>query len=195
MAAFPTPRADEFLSILRERLPDKTFKHVNSVAEFMLSITNQAGITDEQAVNAGLLHDLCKAMQGEALLEAAERYGIPVTPYQREKPGLLHGPVAAEECRRGLGVTDPGVYDAIYYHTTGRAGLSNVGLALYLADFAEPLRSRPEADEARRILDEEGFEAAVRYAVETKLGYVARKFKVDPEAAAFARWIEREWRP
>ena len=83
------------------------------------------------------------------LLEAAESYGIAIDDLRRERPILLHGPVAAEESRRELGLGDDEVYDAIYWHTTGRAEWNPVGLALYFADFSEALRLRPEAAAAQ----------------------------------------------
>lgn len=192
MPILQTTRSEEFKAVARERLPDKTYRHTVSVAEFMLSFSGEAGITDEQVAAAGLLHDLCKAMKGDELLAKAAAYGLTPTAVQLEKPTLLHGPVAAEEARRELGVDDPGVYDAIYWHTTGKPGLCATGQALYVADFAEPLRPRPEAAEARRILEEEGFAAALRYVAEAKLAYVKSKPPVDPMTVAFAEWVESQ---
>lgn len=186
---FRTPRADEFVALVERRLPRKTLNHVISVAEFMSGFADKAEITPEQAVNAGLLHDLCKPMQGPELLEAARRYGIEPSVLQCERPTLLHGAVAAEECRRDLRITDGAVLDAIYWHTTGRPEWSNVGLALYVADFAEPLRLRPEADEARAILEREGFVSALRYVLRTKLNYVREHYQPDPMSEAFESWV------
>ncbi len=191
MPALPTARADEYRALLAERLSDKTFRHCVSVAEHMLSFTDAAGIDPQQAVTAGLLHDLCKAMQGPELIHAAEGYGIDITPLYRASPTLLHGPVAAEECRRELGLEDLEVYDAIYWHTTGKADWNRVGLALYVADFSEPLRTMPEAAEARALLDNEGFDAALRFVAATKVAYVRERFTLDPDTEAFAEWVRR----
>lgn len=190
MPSFPTARADEFIAVLTRRLSPKTFDHSLSVAHYMVSIAERAGITGEQAATTGLLHDVCKAMSGEALRAAAEKWGIEATDLQREKPKLLHGPVAAEEARREFGVSDPGVYEAIYWHTTGRPGWNPVGLALYVADFAEPLRTMPESAEARALLDREGFGAALRFVTQEKCAYIAHEFTLDPMTEAFGHWVE-----
>ncbi len=187
---FDTPRADEFIALLRERLPEKTYKHTLSVARTMLGAADAAGITAEQAVTAGLLHDLCKAMKPEALAEKAKGYGI--TQFL-DVPNLLHGPVAAEECRRELDVRDEDVIDAIRWHTTGRAEFGRVGQALFYADFSEPRRPHPQAAEARRILEERGFDAALRYVVEQKFHYVKKKFTPDPNSQAFEEWVKRRF--
>jgi len=187
-----TDRAEEFVRLLRKRLRGKTVNHSISAARFMASYATKAGITPDQAVTTGLLHDLCKDMAGDALIAAAEGYGIEVSAIQRLKPKLLHGPVAAEECRRSHLVDDEAVYEAIYWHTTGRPGFGKVGLALYLADFAEPLRKIPEAAEARSMLDAEGFHKALLFASKAKLDHLHTKGVHDPTTGRFQAWLERE---
>lgn len=189
---FQTARASEFLALLGERLPKKTLNHCISVAEFMRSFADAAGITEEQATTAGLLHDLCKAMQADELLAGARGYGLELTPLQLEKPTLLHGPLAAEECRAALGIEDEDVIEAIRWHTTGRPDWGRVGLALYVADFAEPLRTMSEAAEARALLREKGFDVAVRFVADRKLAYVRERFTPGPMSEAFAEWLGRQ---
>ncbi|MCP4642992.1 MAG: HD domain-containing protein, partial [bacterium] len=139
------PRAHEFIALIQDRIKPKTARHSISVAETMLSVADEAGIRPDQAVAAGLLHDLGKGMRGPELLEAAEELALPISDLQRDKPKLLHGPVAAALCRRDHGIDDDAVCEAIEWHTTGRPGLGPVGLALYYADYAEPLRTHPQA--------------------------------------------------
>lgn len=189
MLAHATPRAAEFIALLKERLPERTVRHSISVADLMQQVAPKAGVDSGAAVTAGLLHDLFKATKGAELLEAARRYRIPISAGHHEKPMLLHGPVAAEEAKHVLGIEDEGVYDAIYWHTTGRANFGKVGLALYFSDFAEPFRAMPESAEARTKLASEGFAAAVRYVAEKKLEHVRKKFTVDPNTAAFDAWL------
>lgn len=189
-AEFDTPRADEFLALIRERLPEKTYKHTLSVAQTALGAAESAGISPEQAVTAGLLHDLCKPLKPDALAEKAKRYGI--TQYL-DVPNLLHGPVAAEEASRDLGVRDEEVVDAIRWHTTGRAEWGRVGQVLFFADFSEPRRPHPQSAEARRILAEQGFDAALRYVVTEKFHHVKKKFAPDPNAQAFEAWVKRRY--
>ena len=187
------PQAAEYLALLRERLSDKTLNHTLSVAEYMAELAPKAGITNEQAVTAGLLHDACKAMKKKELLEAVDAYNLTLTDGQRERPALLHGPVAAEEARRTLGLTDPDVYEAIYWHTTGIPEWAPTGLALYVADFSEPLRTLPEAAEARAIVERDGFIEGLKFVVTTKTAPVREKYTLDPVSEAFANWVAREF--
>ena len=185
-----SPRAKHFLSVLRQRLSDETVSHCVFTAEFMASCANQAGIANDQAVAAGLLHDLCKEMADDDLLATARKYKIAPNETQQAKPALLHGPIAAEECLRFLNVEDAAVYEAIYWHTTGRPGFGKVGLALYLADFAEPMRKRPEAAEARLILRKDGFGKALRFVADSRLEHLRAKTHRDPISEQFHAWLK-----
>ncbi len=183
------PRAAEFLALIEARLREKTFRHSVATTHLMLSTADGLGVTPEQAVTAGLLHDLGKSAKGPELLERAEAYGLYISDSQRDYPKLLHGAVAAEECRRDLGITDEAVLEAICWHTTGRPGLGNLGQALYLADYSEPLRPHPDASVARAILDTDGFMAALLFVSTQKLAYVRTKPHVDPATEAFHAWL------
>lgn len=185
------PEAAELVRIVEERLPGKTFRHVCSVTETMAEFGRALGLSETHVIQAGLLHDYCKPMKPHKLLAEAERLNLNIREEQRAAPGLLHGPVAAEICREKFGLGAE-VYEAIEWHTTGKPGLGRVGLALYVADYAEPLRDRPEADEARAIFAHDGFLAALRYVADNKLRYVRSKGSMDPISNAFAEWVLSE---
>lgn len=191
MSVRETDRADEYITLLRERLPDKTFRHCLSVAELMAEVALKAGVNPAKAVEAGLLHDLCKALKPEKLLSKAKKYGLTPNATQKKKPSLLHGSVAAEEARRMFAVDDE-VYDAIRWHTTGRPDFGPLGLALYYCDFSEPLRTYPEAAVARGILEAEGFTPALCFVAEQRFMEVRSKPFVDPTTEAFHEWLHGE---
>ena len=128
-------------------------------------------------------------MTPNELAEAAATYNITE---HLDHPNLLHGPVAAEKCRRELGIDDEDVLDAIRWHTTGRADWSRVGQALYIADFNEPLRTHDGAEQARALLIGEGFSAALRFVIRNKLENVKKRYTLDENSQAFADWVERE---
>ncbi len=186
------PLHDEVLAALRERLTEKRMRHVLSVAEWAERIAGVAKVEAGKVVAAALLHDLCRKLDGAEMLDKAGAYGISIEAWHRQKPSLLHGPLAAEEGRRFFGVNDAEVYEAIYWHTTGKAGLRRPGQVLYVADFCEPLRRYPEAGETRAMLDRAGFEPALRYAARAKLRILAGSAVADPNTAAFCEWLGAE---
>ena len=182
-------RCGEFLALLHKRLRARTVRHSISGANYAADLAAALGMDPKPAFLAGLLHDLGKAHKSKELLARAARYGIPLSGVWKEKPKLLHGPVAAEECRRELGIEEEAIYEAIYWHTTGCPGLGPVALVLYIADYAEPLREHPEAAQARAVFSSEGFLATLRYVASNKLRYVRSKPPVDPHTEAFHHWL------
>jgi len=191
MTILEAKRGQHFLRVLQERLRGYPLEHYISTAEYLAVNRDKMGISLCEATEAGLLHDICKHDGDELLLAKAQEYGIPVSDVQREFPTLLHGPVAAEECHRNHDLPDS-VYEAIYWHTTGKPELGLVGLALYFADYAEPLRIFPEAQHARNLLDREGFGTALRFVVANKHAYIMQKHThVDPMTHAFFEWLQQ----
>lgn len=193
MPLVKTARYKEFLALLRKRLPDDKVSHCVFVAEYMASFAGKIQVDHDAAVTAGLLHDLFRTEENEELLECAGRYRINISDEQHDRPVLLHGPVAAEYGKHELGIEDEDIYEAMYWHTTGRPGYCRVGQALYVADFSEPRRKYPEAVQARAILRKEGFDAALRYVVDVKNNFVQVKHGVHPDAYAFQLWVRREF--
>lgn len=183
-------RAREYLSILRERVSERTLNHCIGTAEYMASFASALGIEPQTAVTTGLLHDLCKGLPDDIYLVRAVEYGIQPNEVQRMRPKLLHGPVAAEMCRRELGVDDPAIHDAIWWHTTGRPDWTHLGLAVYVADFAERTRTFAEAADARTIMEQDGFWRALRYVADQKARHLQGKSHVDPITMDFHFWLE-----
>ncbi len=83
-------------------------------------------------VRAAFLHDALRSAPQEELAKLADgKWDI---------PGLYHGPAAARVAEEH-GETDPGVLDALRYHSVGYVGWDDVGRMLYMADYLEPGRS------------------------------------------------------
>lgn len=184
------PHVREYVRLLRQNLPDEKVQHCVFVAEYLSSFAPSLGLSHDDAAVAGLLHDLCRAMPPADLLAQAEEYGIPILPYHEQKPILLHGPLAAEKVKRDLGIDNPDIYEAIYWHTTGKAGYGLLGQALYFADFAEPGRHYPEAASAREILRTHSFPKALCYAADVKVNYFKRAPALDPHGKEFYAWLK-----
>ncbi len=184
-----TPEAKNYLYRLRQELCDAKVSHCIFTAEYLASFAVSLGIDHDDAVAAGLLHDFCRDLSDADMLQAARQFRLPLSEEQMEAPTLLHGPVAAEMCRSEFDIND-GVYQAIYWHTTGRPALELLGQALYVADFAEPTRKFPEAVEARTRLRTNGFDDALLYVAEMKAAFSREKTVVDPNTQAFLLWLK-----
>ena len=184
-------RYKEFHHLLRDRLTEEKVSHSVFVAEYAASLADSMDVDHDAAVTAGLLHDLCRTMEPEDLLRNARGYGLAISDTALEVPLLLHGPVAAEECRRDLNIASDPVYEAIYWHTTGRPDLDRLGQLIFLADFSEPTRRFPEAAQARALVRNKGFDAALHFVIEQKLRFQQTKTVVDPNLQAFLIWFRK----
>lgn len=159
----------------------------------MQKIAGDVGVDPHRAVVAGLLHDMCKAFGPSDMLAAAERYRIAINETQRQRPALLHGHVAAAEAKHELGIEHDDIYEAIAWHVTGRPKLGPLALALYYADFSEPLRTHDEAAVAREIYHKEGLRKAVAYVAHAKIErLLAKHALVDPHTQDFRNWLQVE---
>ncbi|HOJ33401.1 MAG TPA: bis(5'-nucleosyl)-tetraphosphatase (symmetrical) YqeK [Candidatus Hydrogenedentes bacterium] len=181
---------DKIIAFVKQRIHLKTYRHILSVGRVMEEVAIPLRLRPDKARVAGLLHDLHKGTDPNVLLQLAEEYEIPFSETARIKPALLHGPVAAEVCRRELGIDDD-IYEAIFWHTTGKPNLNKMGLALVFADFSEPLREHPESKRARELYERKGFFPALRYVAQRKLEHAQQKPPVDPHTQAFCTWLEQ----
>src|SRR5699024_4365990 len=64
---------------------------------------------------------------------------------------VWHYHIDAEMIRDKFQITNPDIYRAIYYHTTGRAEMSMLEYIVFVADFTEPERNIPGIDEIRNL--------------------------------------------
>ncbi len=98
---------------------------------------------------AALLHDITKKLTTDKQIELCNEYGIKLDEHM--VPKMLHSKTGCEFARRMLGenIVDKEIYDAIYYHTAGKAGMSLFEAILYLADYIEETRTFSDCVELR----------------------------------------------
>jgi len=107
---------------------------------------------EEKAELAGLLHDCGKYFDDKAMINKAKELGLFISKTQQYEPDLLHGPVGAEMSKIKYKDLDEDMYNAIFYHTTGRPKMSKLEKIIYVADLIEPFRHYPEVDELRDLV-------------------------------------------
>jgi nicotinate-nucleotide adenylyltransferase len=80
---------------------------------------------------------------------------------ERTEVKLLHAKTGAAIARARFGASD-GVYNAIMWHTTGRADMTLLEKILYIADYIEPTRDFDGVEELRRLAYEDIDRAVLR---------------------------------
>ena len=173
----------------REHLSDKRYAHSLRVAETIEHLAKLHGLDPERSRLAGLLHDTAREIGEEELLRVAEEDGLSVGAFERERPILLHGPVAAELAREDLGVDDGDVLDAVRVHTTGEPGMGPLALALLVADKIEPSREQPGVDDLRNLAPV-SLRRAARAALEDSISYNERRDRpAHPKSRQTLEWL------
>lgn len=126
---------------LQKTLTPKRYKHVINVAETAFKLALSYGVDPVKAYTAGLLHDCAKFYSDEEILMEAEKYGIVPEPAELATPcNLLHSKVGSFIAAEKYCIEERDILDAIYYHTTGRPGMSILEEIIYAADILEPGR-------------------------------------------------------
>lgn len=176
-------------SYARKRLSDKRYAHTLRVAETAEHLARLHGLDEKKARLASLLHDTAREVGKEELLRIAEEDGLPVGDFERERPILLHGPVAAKLSREDLGVEDREVLDAVRAHTTGEPGMGPLALALFVADKIEPGRDQPGVEDLRKLAPV-SLHRAARAALEDSVSYNERRDRpAHPKSRQTLEWL------
>ena len=139
----------------RSRLSEKRYEHTVRVADTAEDLARAHGLDEDLARLAALLHDAARETGPEEFLRLANEWDLSVGEPERESPKLLHGPVAAELARRGLGIEDGEVLEAVRAHTTGKPDMGPLALVLYVADKIEPARDYPSVGRLRELARED----------------------------------------
>lgn len=130
---------EELRPIALSYLKPKRMPHVLGTEGEAAKLARRFGADETKARVAGLLHDCTKKLGMAEQLALCKQYGIRLDPLEQKALKLLHAKTGAAIARHVYGVDDE-VYQAILYHTTGRANMTLLEKILYLADYIEPSR-------------------------------------------------------
>lgn len=115
---------------------ERRYRHSIGVMEMSEKLAIHYGCDAERCKKAALMHDLAKTMPNKKKLEYVEDNKLKVTKTEIMVPGILHGKIAADICKKKYGF-DKEMCDAIENHTTGRANMSLMEKIIYVADAVE----------------------------------------------------------
>ena len=131
-------------------LKHKRIPHVLGTEQEAIRLAERYGADVEKARVAALLHDCTKRLDMEEQLALCRQYGIQLDALEQQALKLLHAKTGAAIARDVFGVDDE-IYRAIWWHTTGHAGMTLLEKIMYLADYIEPSRDFPGVDKLRAV--------------------------------------------
>ena len=146
--------AQELRCVALSYLKPKRMAHVLGTEETAVQLARRYGADEEEARIAALLHDCTKKLNIEEQLQLCRQYSLQLDEMQQWALKLQHAITGAAVARHVFGVSDE-VYEAIRWHTTGKADMSTLEKVIYLADYIEPTRDFPGVEELRKAIWED----------------------------------------
>lgn len=129
-----------YVKKLANYLPDKRLNHSIEVANLALKVAKVNKLEPlEKYFFASLLHDLGKtySKDEENMITLMNKH---FKEYLDIPKFAYHQFVGAFLAEKDFGVTDPEILDAIKFHCTGKANMSQLGKVVYTCDKIEPTR-------------------------------------------------------
>ena len=137
---------------LYKKLDSHRYQHTLGVMYTCAALAMVHGVDLGKAQTAGLLHDCAKCIPNEKKLKLCKKHEIPVTPFEKENPFLIHAKLGAYLARKKYKVEDEEILSAIRCHTTGKEAMAALEQILFIADYIEPTRSTaPHLERLRRL--------------------------------------------
>ena len=163
----------ELRCVALSMLKPKRVPHVLGTEETAAALAVRWGVDEETARRAALLHDCTKLFSREQHLALCRQYNREVDAVELQEEQLLHAKTGAIIAGEVFGAGDD-IYQAILYHTTGKADMTTLQKIIYLADYIEPTRSFCDL-EALRALAMEDLDAAMLTAFTMSVDHLERK--------------------
>ena len=166
----------------------KRIAHVQGTEGEAARLARRWGADEEKARRSAILHDCTKYLNMEEQLQLCAKYGIVLDDLERQAVKLLHAKTGACVARDVYGVSDD-MYEAIFWHTTGKADMTLLEKILYIADYMEPTRDFPGVERLRALAYED-LDAAVCLGCEMSIQEMHdRGLPVHPNTVKARDWL------
>lgn len=155
---------EEITALIKQRLVEPRFIHSLNVAKSAVDLAVIYGGDEKLCYTAGLLHDVMKNASDEEHLELFSLGKVNLTDTEKYNKKLWHAMSGAEFVRFRTDIENEEIYNAVRYHTTGRAGMSLTEKIIYIADFISAERDYPDVH-IMRALSAKSLEDAMLYSL------------------------------
>ncbi|USK32690.1 bis(5'-nucleosyl)-tetraphosphatase (symmetrical) YqeK [Bacillus sp. F19] len=141
---------EKALALVKEHLTDHRYEHTIGVMETAIVLARLYGADVKKAETAAIFHDYAKFRRKDEMKQIIIEQNM-TKELLIHSPELWHAPVGAYLAEKEAGIKDKEILDAIRYHTSGRENMTLLDKVIYVADYIEPGRIFPGADEVREI--------------------------------------------
>lgn len=187
------PDAGPWLDKLFQTLTMKRFAHTLAVAHTARHLAQVHHLDVVKAEIGGLLHDCAKCIPLKEMQAVCKLGMLPVDESLMENGGLLHAPAGAALAEIDYCVKDREILNAISCHTTGKPGMTQLDMAVYLADKIEPTRADYPVLSKVRMMAQFSLEKAMLLSMEGTTKYVKKGGKaLHPTTMETIRWLQAQ---
>lgn len=165
----------ELIKKLEQTLSPHRFAHTMGVADTAKILAERFGADKEKAYLAALLHDCAKELPEQEQKRLCKKYNIRLDHVSERESKLWHAYVGAHMARDVYGCTDSEIFDAIYFHTTGKKNMSLLLKIIFLSDAIEPCRGEREALVKIRDVAKTDLDFAIIMTLDDTIGYILSK--------------------
>ena len=163
------------IETIEARLPHlvtpRRLQHIRGVSAVALSLARRFDLDSTRVHLAAVAHDMDRERPAAEQLALVADWSVPLTSFERSCWKVIHGAVSAERLRRCYSLEDTEILEAVRHHTLGDPVLARqktpVGLVIYIADFCDPGRRKPDKAARRSILDLESIPQMAMRTIET----------------------------
>ncbi|MEM6614788.1 MAG: bis(5'-nucleosyl)-tetraphosphatase (symmetrical) YqeK [Cyanobacteria bacterium P01_C01_bin.72] len=180
---------DRVIAWLRQNVSNHRLQHILGVESTCITLARCHQLNEQQAAQAGLLHDLAKFFPPKKILKIATEANIPVDQICLDHPHLLHADIGAVVAQREFKIKDPEILTAIANHTLGAPQMSKLSCVVFIADVLEPNRGDNERLAAMRVVAQENLYKCVQQTSDYSLEYLLSKRKIiHPRTVLTRNW-------
>lgn len=176
----------------------KRINHIEGVHQCALRLAaeNYPSLDTEYIACAAYMHDFTKEWEDEKQLALLENYGVVLDECEKHNSKLLHAKSAYVLAKYKY-MLPQNVCDAVLYHTTGRADMTDIEKVIYLADYIELNRTHTDCKDVRdtyQMLTANGnpnaVEEAVLYSIDLTLEHLlGKRFVIHPNAVSARNYL------
>ena len=165
--------------------------HVLGCRDTAVMLAKHWGADEQDALRAGLLHDITKALGSSLQMELCRSYGVQLCEFSSRNPKTLHALTGSLVARRVFGENDA-VVNAIASHTTGKANMTTLEKIIYVADYMEPNRNF-EGVETLRHLAVTDLDGALKLGLEMTIEILRSEGReISPESAQALAFLNQK---
>lgn len=135
----------EYEAYIKKVLTEKRLVHTANVAVAALKRCKAAGVSEDKAYIAAILHDCAKYQK------PADYAGFKLP--DDVPPPVAHAFLGAYIAENVLKIKDEEIIDAIRYHTSGKADMTALGKLIFVADMVEKGRTYDGVEKLRAAFE------------------------------------------